>query len=168
MNRFHILYVPLLVFALSIFTFAKGQPERTQFSRDIRVEVGESAGDVTCINCSIYVRGKVDGDATAIHGSIVVEQGGAIGGDVTAVWGDIRADNGASISGDSTAVAGALRTQPQANLRGDRTSLEGTQWVLAIVLPPIILIGLIIALIIWLVQRFSRPEPLPAGQGSVG
>ncbi|PYX89711.1 MAG: hypothetical protein DMG68_04175 [Acidobacteria bacterium] len=77
-------------------------------------------------------------------------------------------DNGASISGDTTSVAGALRAQPQANIGGDRTSLEGKQWLAAIILPPLVVIGLIVALIVSLVQRSRRPTTMPVGQISMG
>ena len=59
---------------------ASTNPERTQFGRDIRVEAKENVGDVTCIGCSIHVRGHVSGDVTAIAGSIFAEQGAAIAG----------------------------------------------------------------------------------------
>jgi len=169
MARFPLLScLVLIVFAFSLQANAKQTRERTQFSRDLRIEAGENAGEVTCINCSIYIRGKVEGDVTAIRGNIIVEEGAAVSGEVTAVWGNIRVDNGASISGDTTSVAGALRAQPQANIGGDRTSLDGKQWLAAIILPPLVVIGLIVALIVWLVQRSRRPTTMPVGQISMG
>lgn len=170
MMRFSVYLSTCLLFSLllSAPARAKENPDLTQFSRDIRVEAGQKVGDVTCINCSIYVRGQVAGDVTAIHGNVTIEDGSEVAGDVTAVWGNIRVDNATRIAGDVTAVAGAARIQPQASVTGDRTSLEGTRWLLAIILPPIICIGLIVALIIWLVQR-GRPEiPASARQGAMG
>ena len=80
----------LCILALSTCVLAKDKPELTQFGHDIRVEPGESVADLTCINCSIYVAGESAGEATAIHGNIILEAGGSIAGDVTAVWGDVR------------------------------------------------------------------------------
>jgi hypothetical protein len=143
--------------ALSTCVLAKDKPELTQFGRDIRVEPGEKVGDLTCINCSIYVAGESAGEATTIHGNIIVESGGSIAGDVTAVWGDVRMQPGSQIAGDVTAVAGGVRHSTGSSIAGDVTSLEGTKWLLAIILPPIFIIGLIVALIIWLIQRSRRP-----------
>jgi hypothetical protein len=171
MIRFTVYLCACLLFSLllSATASAKENPDVTQFTRDIRVEAGQKTGDVTCINCSIYVRGQVAGDVTAIHGNITIEQGSEVAGDVTAIWGNVRVDNATRIAGDVTAVAGAARIQPQASVTGDRTSLEGTRWLLAIILPPLICIGLIVALIIWLVQRSRRPEiPASARQGVMG
>jgi hypothetical protein len=159
----------LASFLLPAPASAKEDPDLTQFNQDIRVEAGQKAGDVTCINCSIHVRGQVARDVTALHGNISIEEGGEVAGDVTTIWGNIRVDNGTRIAGDVTAVAGAARIQPQASVTGDRTSLEGTRWLLAIILPPLICIGLIVALIIWLVQRSRRPQmPAPVGQSAIG
>ena len=147
----------LCILALSTCVLAKGKPELTQFGHDIRVEPGESVADLTCINCSIYVAGESAGEATAIHGNIILEAGGSIAGDVTAVWGDVRMQPGSQIAGDVTAVAGGVRRSTGSSIAGDVTSLEGTKWLLAIILPPIFITGLIVALIIWLVQRSRRP-----------
>ena len=115
------------------------------------------------------MRGQAAGDVTAIHGNITIEQGAEVAGDVTSIWGNIRVDSGTRIGGDVTTVAGAVRIQPQASVTGDRTSLEGTRWLLAIILPPLICIGLIVAFIIWLVQRSRRPRmPVSASQGVMG
>ncbi len=159
--------VLLLLSISSLTAMAKDSPERTQFGRDIRVEAGEKTGDLTCINCSIHVRGEASGDVTAIHGNIMVESGGSVAGDVTAVWGDVRAESGSQIAGDLATVAGAVRRQPGSNVSGDVASLEGVKWLLAILLPPLVFIGLIIALIIWLVQRSHRPAPVAAPPSGV-
>jgi cytoskeletal protein CcmA (bactofilin family) len=160
-----------LLLILSTFpavALAKKNPERTQFGRDIRVEVGEETGELTCMNCSIYIRGKVDGDATAFHGSIVVEPDAEITGAATAFLGGIRVEPGASISGDATAFAGAVRTQGQARIGGDRTSFEGRQWLAAIVVAPLAILAAIIALVVWLVQRSRRDVNMPVRQTSMG
>jgi hypothetical protein len=150
----------LCVLAVSIYALAKDNPEQTQFGHDVRVEAGEKVGDVTCINCSVYIAGESMGEVTTVHGNVVLETGGLIGGDVTAVWGDVRMQSGAQIGGDVTAVAGGVRRASQSLIGGDVTSLEGTRWVLAIIIPPLFIIGLIVALVIWLVQRNRRPAAL--------
>jgi hypothetical protein len=151
----------LCVVALCSLSFAKNNPEQTQFGHDIRVEAGQKVGEVTCINCSVYMAGESAGEVTAVHGNVVVETGGSIAGDVTAVWGDVRMQSGAQIAGDVTAVGGSVRRTAQSSIAGDVTSLEGTKWVLAVVLPPLFILGLIVALIIWLIQRSRRSSVAP-------
>src|SRR5579864_7364763 len=61
-----------VIFVLASLTWAKGNPDITQFGHDIRVEPGQKVGDVTCFNCSIYVRGEATSDLTAFHGDILI------------------------------------------------------------------------------------------------
>ena len=151
----------LLLIAFCAPLFAASAPDRTQFGRDIRVQPGERTADVTCLGCSIYFAGKAAGDVTAIHGNVVIEGGAEVAGDVTAVWGNVRTENATQIAGDITAIAGSARRDPQSMSSGDVTSLEGTKWLLAIILPPLLFLGGIIALIIWLIQRNRGSAPVP-------
>jgi len=154
------LFSTLLCLSLSLCAVAKN-PEQTQFSRDIRINAGQKVGDVTCINCSIYIAGESSGEVTTIHGNIVLETGGAVAGEVTAVWGDVHVQTGSNIAGEVTAVAGAVRRSPGSSIAGDVTSLEGTVWVLAIILPPIFGLGLIAALVTWMVHRRRSRAAVP-------
>ena len=99
---------------------------------------------------------------TTINGNIVVEQTGTISGDVTAVRGNARVENGTQVAGDLTAIAGTVRRDPQATVGGDVTSMGGGGWVFLIFLLPFAILGGIVALIIWLIQRSRRPAPVPA------
>src|SRR5690242_1957793 len=76
---------------------AQSKHERTQFNHDLRVDEGESAGEVTCIHCSIYIRGQVTGDATAFFGRVVLEPNASVSGDATSIAGDIRLASGARV-----------------------------------------------------------------------
>jgi hypothetical protein len=150
----------LLLLTIPACAFAKGDPELTQFGHDIRVEAGQKVGEVTCFNCSIYIAGESSGELTTLHGNIIVESGGSIAGDVTAIWGDVRMQPGTQIAGEVTALAGGVRRSPQSSIAGDVTSFEGTKWVLLIIVPPLLVLGFVVALIVWLVQR-RRPAQLP-------
>ncbi len=141
--------------------FAVSSPDRTQFGTDIRVQPGERTGDVTCFNCSIYFGGQAAGDVTAFHGNVIIESGAEVAGDVTAFLGNATAENGTRVAGDLTTFAGKVRREPQSTISGDVTSLQGTKWLLAIVIPPLLFFGGIIALIIWLVQRNRASPPAP-------
>jgi hypothetical protein len=141
---------------------AQQAPDRVQIGRDIVIPIGEKVGDVVCVACSIRIHGQVGGSAVAVAGSITLGQGAAVAEDAVAVVGDVRLQSGARIGGGVTAVAGQVIRDPQATVAGDVVALGGAGWTLLIVLLPLLLFGGIIALIIWLVQRSRRAEPVPA------
>ena len=150
----------LCFLSLSFYAAARNQ-EQTQFGRDIRIDAGQKLGDVTCINCSIYIAGESSGEVTSIHGNVVLEAGGSVAGDVTAVWGDIHAQSGSNVAGEVTAVAGAVRRSPGSSIAGDVTSLEGTLWLMAVILPPLLFLGVIVALATWFVHRSRNRSGTP-------
>jgi hypothetical protein len=167
MTRFSLLPA-FIVFAFAIFLApcpswaAPGDSDRVQFNHDIRIGPNDRVGDVTCIACSVHVRGQVSGDVTTVAGSIFLEQGASIAGDVTVVGGNAHAESGTQVGGDLTAVGGTLVRDPQAAVAGDVTTVGGGGWVFLIFLIPFAVLGGIIALIIWLIQRSRRPAPVPA------
>src|SRR6266852_2844365 len=116
-----------LLIVVSSVVMAQENSSRSQTNRDIRVEPGQKAGDLSCMNCSIYIRGDVAGDVFAVHGNVVIDVG---------------------------AIGGAVRRQPQAVIGGDVASLEGKGWLLLLLLCPLVILGLMIALIVWLVHLY--------------
>ena len=147
----------LSVLALSTLAVAKDSPERFQMNHDIRVSPGESTGDVSCLNCSVYIRGQVTGDVFAMHGNVVVETGGSVAGDVSTLVGDVRMESGSSIGGSVAAIAGAIRRQPDARIGGDSSAMEGLPWLILLLALPLVMLAACIAFVIWLVQRVRRP-----------
>jgi len=141
---------------------AASSPDRFQTNHDIRIQPDDRVGDVTCIRCSIYVRGQVAGDVTTIAGNVFIESGASIAGDVTTIAGNARLDSSTQVAGDVTTIGGALRRDPQATVAGDVTTMGGGGWVFLIFLLPFFFLGGIIALVIWLIQRSRRPVPVPA------
>jgi predicted acyltransferase (DUF342 family) len=162
MTRFFPLCAFALLVGLAPSTALAATADRFQVNNDIQIQANEKVGDVTCLNCSIRVTGRVAGDVTTINGNIVAEQGASISGDVTTVRGSARVENGAQVAGDLTAIAGNVRRDPQASVGGDVASLNGGGWVFLIFLVPFAVLGGIIALIIWLIQRSRQPVPVPA------
>ena len=165
MLRFFALYgfcVLMVLLVSSTMLAAEANADRFQMNHDIHIQADDKVGDVTCINCSVFVLGRVSGDVTTINGNIVAEQGATIAGDVTAVRGNLRVENGTQVAGDLTAIAGTVRRDAQATVGGDVTSMGGGGWVFLIFLLPFAFLGGIIALIIWLIQRSRRPAPVPA------
>jgi len=155
-----ILRILAVLALLAAPALAQKGSDRVQFNHDIFVDPGQKSGDLTCVNCSIFVRGEVAGDITAVHGNVVVEQGSQVAGDVTVVLGDLRLQSAAHVAGDVTTVAGMVRREPQASVAGDVTSLAGVGWALLIVLLPLAFVGGIIALIVWLIVRIQKPTPV--------
>ena len=152
----------LAILCLTAWMPAQSKHERTQFNHDLRVDEGESTGDVTCIHCSIYIRGQVTGDAVAFLGRVVLEPNASVSGDATSIAGDIRLAGGARVGGDATALGGSIFRDPQASVGGDIDALAGGAWVLLIFLVPVLVLGGIVALVIWLIQRGRHPTPMPA------
>jgi hypothetical protein len=152
-------FCALVVFCLVIATptFAKDKSSYTQVGHNINVGPNEQVSDVTCFACSIRVRGQVAGDVTAFGGSIVIEDHAHVAGDVTTFGGDIRLDEGVKVAGDATVFGGQIRRDPAATISGDVTSMGGHGWLVPIVLAPFLVLGLLIAFVIWLVQRKRGP-----------
>lgn len=150
----------LLVAAVPGVAFAAGSHDRTQFGHDIMVGPSEEVSDVTCFGCSVHVRGHVATDVTTFGGNIVVEDQGEIGGDTTSFGGSVRLDKGAKVNA-VTLFGGRLHRDPDAVVAGDVTAFSGAPWLLVIFLLPLMILGGIIALIVWLVRRNSRSQ-IPA------
>jgi cytoskeletal protein CcmA (bactofilin family) len=143
---------------LSCTAFAKENPEYTQIGRDINIGPTQEVGDVTCIGCSIHIRGQVAGEATTVAGSIFIEGQGQVAGDVTAVAGNLRLEDEVRIAGEATVVGGEIRRAPGAQVSGDVTSVGGHVWVPFILISPFLFLGLLVALVVWLVQHMRGPS----------
>lgn len=129
--------------------------ERVQSGHDLWIQPNERASDATCFGCSIHVRGTVTGDAFAMGGRIIVETGGSIAGDAATLFGDIAVESGGSVSGDVAALGGRVRRSPEAVIGGEAASL-GVVWMALLLLVPLVLLGLLVALLVWLVQRLRQ------------
>src|SRR6267154_5384805 len=148
---------PILILVFATAAIAKDNPEYTQIGHDISVGPNQQVGEVTCIGCSIRIRGKVVGEVTTVGGSIFIEDQAEVAGEVTAVAGNIRLDREVKVSGDITVVGGEIRRAPEAQIAGDVTSVGGRAWMPVILLAPFLFLGLLVMFAIWLVHRFRRP-----------
>jgi hypothetical protein len=154
-----LLFTCLLFFvALSTAAFADKDHERTQLGHNITIAPCEEVSEATCFGCSIRVRGHVFGDVTAFGGSISVEDQGQIGGDTTTFGGSVRLEKDVKVSGDLTVFGGRIHRDPAATVGGDVTNFGGPGWIVLILGAPLLLVGVIIALIVWLVRRLLRPS----------
>jgi cytoskeletal protein CcmA (bactofilin family) len=153
----------LFIAALSSAAFADGSHERTQAGHNITIGPDEQVSEATCFGCSIRVRGHVDGDVTVFGGRIVIEDQGEVGGDATAFGGGIRLDKAVKVGGDVTVFGGQIRRDPASSVGGDVTTFGGPMWIFLIFGLPLVLFGLLIALVVWLIRRMMRPSvPAPA------
>jgi Polymer-forming cytoskeletal len=148
----------LFCLALSSSAFAKNNPSYTQVGHNISIGPNQEVGELTCFGCSIRVRGQVAGDVTAFGGSIVIEDQGQVAGDVTAFGGSIRLDQAVKVAGDVTVFGGEIRRDQQARISGDVTSMGGRGWLVPILLAPFVILGILIAFVVWLIQRLRRPS----------
>ena len=157
------LSVCVFVAGLSSATLAEASHERTQFGHDVIVGPGEEVSEITCFGGSVRVRGHVAGDVVTFGGNVVIEEDGSVGGDATVFGGGVRLEKTAKIGGDVTIFGGKIRRDPESQVGGDITNFSGGFWLPLIFALPLIFIGAIVALIIWLIRRFTRTGvPAPA------
>ncbi len=138
--------------------------ERTQFGREIVISADETASDVTCFSCSVRIRGHVTGDVTAFGGTVTVEPEAEIAGDTTVFAGDLRLESGTKVR-QVTVLGGRIRRDSTASINGDVTTMGGgaALWLLIIFGLPLLVLGALSALIVWIIRKISRPSvPVPA------
>lgn len=153
--------VLVVCFGLSFTAWADGPHERTQFGHDINIGPNEESGELTCFGCSVRVRRRVSGDVTVFAGSIVVEDQGQIAGDTVVFGGGVRLDKNVKVGGDVTVFGGQIRRDPSASVGGDVTNFAGSIWIFLVFGLPVVILGMLVALVIWLVLRMTRPR-MPA------
>jgi len=139
--------------------------DRVSFANNITVEEGSTSGDLVCMMCSIKVHGEVHGDVVTLLGSVVIDDARSISGDVVTVGGNVSMGNNASINGDVALVGGYLNKGEGVSIGGDSDVMVGKGWLLVLLAPLLIVIG-IVWLIIWLVSRRQYRFPAyPQGRG---
>jgi len=153
-----LLAILCLLVALSTHSFARAGNDRTQVGHDITIGPNEEVSEATCFGCSVRVRGHVASDVTVFGGSVVVEEQGQIGGEAVVFGGGIRLDREAKVGGDVTVFGGHTRFDPTASVGGDVTNFAGSIWLFLIFGLPLVILGGIITLFVWLVRRLTRPS----------
>ncbi|HEY3972392.1 MAG TPA: polymer-forming cytoskeletal protein [Candidatus Sulfotelmatobacter sp.] len=141
--------------------WAQKDRDRTQVGHNITIGPNEQVSDATCFGCGVRVRGHVSSDVTTFGGSVVIEEGGQVDGDITTFGGGIRLGKDANVKGDVTVFGGRIQRDPEATIGGDVTNMGGPGWIALIVLAPFIFLGLVAALIVWVIRRLLRPS-MPA------
>ena len=88
-----------------------------------------------------------------------------VSGDLTIFLGDARLGEGTKVAGDATIFGGAIRRQPGATVSGDVTNFESKPLTVLLIASPFIFLGLLVALVVWLVQRNRRSVAVPVSPG---
>lgn len=145
------------MFSLSPSAFADSSHERTQMGQNITIGPDEEVSEATCFGCSIRVRGHVEGDVTTFGGSVVIEDQGEVDGDTTTFAGNIRLDKDVKVGGDVTVFGGRVSRDSSASVGGDVTNMNGPAWIFLIFVLPLIFLGAVIALLVWLLRKALRP-----------
>ena len=161
-SSLHRLATLMAVVSISGFALARSGAERFQMNHDIHVAADDNSGDVTCINCSVYVRGHISGDIFTLNGDIVVEQNGQVAGDLATLGGNVRLEGGTQVGGDIAAIGGAVRRDNAAIIGGAVSAMGNRSWALIIILLPMLVLAALVALVVWLVQRARQPAAAPA------
>jgi predicted acyltransferase (DUF342 family) len=146
----------LLLLPLGLSASAQKAPDQTHFHRDIYVESGEHVGELSCIDCSIHVRGQVEGDVAAIRGNVSLKPGASINGEVAVIAGNLTIDSDASIGGETAVIGGVLHRAPDAHLGGEVVVMSGPLWAMLIFVAPLVLLAFCVVLIIWVVHLLRR------------
>ena len=132
--------------------------DRAELGKNITVSQGEISGDIACGRCSVYVRGTVNGDIAVFAGRVIVE--GTVKGDIAAFMGRVRLEHSSYVGGGIAVFGGKISRDPMAVVGGDVKSV-GAGWLLLPILVFVVFVGVIVALIVWLVTR-RRPAPMDA------
>jgi len=161
-----LLVLALIVAGVPAFARTSNGSDQVRFGQNMTVQADENAGDVVCFGCSVRVMGTA-GDVVVFGGNVTVE--GSLSGDATVFGGNLNISPGANVNGDAVAFGGGVHRSAGARIGGDVTNFFGPIWVGAVFLPPIVVIILIGAFVVWLVspnRRVRRPAPArpPTGQ----
>jgi hypothetical protein len=132
--------------------------DRSSFGGDIVIQKGETARNVACMACSVYVHGAVSGNIAVMMGDVVVD--GTVDGRVAVALGDIKVQQGGVIEGDTAIALGSTEV--------NGGSLEGRQArassgpIVAVLLFPLLVVALVVWFLIWIIRRSRAPRyPYP-------
>jgi hypothetical protein len=89
-------------------------------------------GVVAVARGPLEVRGRIEGNALALHGDIIVHEGGVVGGDAVAIGGHVRARGGV-VEGDIRSVSGLI-PMPGSGVRAGAARPQATWAAVKVVL----------------------------------
>jgi len=131
--------------------------DRSSVGGDIVIQKGETARNVACVACSVYVHGVVDGKVAVVMGDVVVD--GVVNEKVAIVMGDLKVQHGGVVQGGTEVDGGTVE--------GRSVNVPKGPIVLALLFP-FLMLALLIWFIVWIVRRsrsprYPYPPPPPPG-----
>lgn len=130
-----------------------GGPDHVGFGDTITIDEGQPSGDIVCAFCTVRVHGDVSGDIVTFFGDVQVDGNRSISGDSVLFGGDLRLGEQSSLHGSLVLFGGDLTQASTATVHGDRVLFAGGGWLLVLLLPFLIPIG-----IIWLIVSLIRRQ----------
>ena len=143
------LFAPTVLFASS-HKNGNGN-DHVGFGNTITVDEGQTAGDIVCAFCTVRIHGDVSGDIVTFFGDVKVDNNHSISGDSVVFGGDLGLGDQSQIHGDLVLFGGEISQAPTAIIHGDRVVFAGTGWLMVLLSPLLIPIG-----IIWLIVHLVR------------
>lgn len=170
------LFSALLLASALLFatTPARADKDAVQFGSNIHIPEGESVHDAVCFFCSVHAEGNIDHDVVVFFGNVRIAHeskhdvvvffgsvraadNATIGHDLVNFFGSIHLGEDVSVGGDVVAMFGGLHTADSVRIAGSRVAQP--IWVFW---TPLIILGLIIALVVREVRSFRRRQYLAA------
>jgi hypothetical protein len=151
----------VLVFLLTVIApnFARADNDRVTFGSNVTVQEGDTVNDIACAFCTVRIHGNVKGDIACAFCSVSLDGDQKISGDVAMFGGDLDLRQDAEVGGDVMVAAGQANLASGAMIRGSRKELPGRLWIL-LPFSPLLILGGIIWLIVYLVQRNRYRYPV--------
>jgi hypothetical protein len=94
-------------------------PDRMVAGGSLRIEQGETVGEVIVMGGDVDVWGTVTGDLLMMGGHVVLHRGAHVKGDVPALGGSLTLESGASVDGDVDVFGAALSREDGARIGGE-------------------------------------------------
>lgn len=143
---------------------SSGDHDQVSFGQTITVDDAHPAKDVVCFFCTVHVRGDVSGDLVTFFGDVDVSAGRSVARDAVVFGGRLTLADEARVGRDLVVFGTDLNQAATSTVTHDRVVFAGSGWLLAMLLPLLIPIGLI-----WLIVRVVfRPRyrfpAYPGGQ----
>jgi hypothetical protein len=123
------------------------------FGDTITIDDSHPAGDIVCAFCTIRIQGDHSGDLVSFFGDVQVDNNHTLSGDSVVFGGRLGLGDQTQMHGNLVLFGGELSQAPTANISGDRVVFAGTGWLLVLLSPLLIPIGLI-----WLIVHLVRRQ----------
>lgn len=157
MNRLRILAVLLVCLlaptALHASHHGNRGSEHVGVGNTITIDDGQSSGDIVCAFCTVRVHGDVSGDIVTFFGDVQIDTNRNLSGDAVVFGGNLSLADQSTLHGSLVLFGGDLRQAPTAVVHGDRVLFAGGGWLLILLLPLLIPIG-----ILWLIVHLVRRQ----------